>query len=194
MDPVRVVEGTAVPLDRSDVDTDQIIPTEHLKRIERTGYGPFLFDDWRKDPSFVLNDARYEGASILLAGTNFGSGSSREHAPWALEDYGFRALIAPSFADIFRTNCCKIGLLPVELPAESVRALMDAVLVDPTTTISIDLDALTVSAPGMRETFVFDGFRRWCLLEGLDDIELTLRHADEIESYEAGRPAWLTTA
>jgi 3-isopropylmalate/(R)-2-methylmalate dehydratase small subunit len=194
MDPVRVVEGTAVPLDRSDVDTDQIIPTEHLKRIERTGYGPFLFDDWRKDPSFVLNDARYEGASILLAGTNFGSGSSREHAPWALEDYGFRALIAPSFADIFRTNCCKIGLLPVELPAESVRALMDAVLVDPTTTISIDLDALTVSAPGMRETFVFDGFRRWCLLEGLDDIELTLRPADEIESYEAGRPAWLTTA
>jgi 3-isopropylmalate/(R)-2-methylmalate dehydratase small subunit len=194
MDPVRVVEGTAVPLDRSDVDTDQIIPTEHLKRIERTGYGPFLFDDWRKDPSFVLNDPRFEGASILLAGTNFGSGSSREHAPWALEDYGFRALIAPSFADIFRTNCCKIGLLPVELPAESVRALMDAVLVDPTTTISIDLDALTVSAPGMRETFVFDGFRRWCLLEGLDDIELTLRHADEIESYEAGRPAWLTTA
>ena len=194
MDPVRVVEGTAVPLDRSDVDTDQIIPTEHLKRIERTGYGPFLFDDWRKDPSFVLNDPRFEGASILLAGTNFGSGSSREHAPWALEDYGFRALIAPSFADIFRTNCCKIGLLPVELPAESVRALMDAVLADPTTTISIDLDALTVSAPGMRETFVFDGFRRWCLLEGLDDIELTLRHADEIESYEAGRPAWLTTA
>jgi len=194
MDPVRVVEGTAVPLDRSDVDTDQIIPTEHLKRIERTGYGPFLFDDWRKDPSFVLNDPRFEGASILLAGTNFGSGSSREHAPWALEDYGFRALIAPSFADIFRTNCCKIALLPVELPAESVRALMDAVLADPTTTISIDLDALTVSAPGMRETFVFDGFRRWCLLEGLDDIELTLRHADEIESYEAGRPAWLTTA
>jgi len=193
MDPVRVVEGTAVPLDRSDVDTDQIIPTEHLKRIERTGYGPFLFDDWRKDPSFVLNDSRYEGASILLAGTNFGSGSSREHAPWALEDYGFRALIAPSFADIFRTNCCKIGLLPVELPAESVRALMDAVLSDPTTTISIDLDALTVSAPGMRETFVFDGFRRWCLLEGLDDIELTLRHSEAIDAYEARRPDWLKT-
>ncbi len=194
MDPVRVVQGTAIPLDRSDVDTDQIIPAQYLKRIERTGFGPFLFDEWRKDPSFVLNDPRYAGASILLTGANFGSGSSREHAPWALEDYGFRAIVAPSFADIFRNNCCKIGLLPVELPAESVRALMDAVLDDPTTTIEVDLDRLTVSAPGLEETFVFDGFRRWCLLEGMDDIELTLRHAEEIENYEAHRPVWLTTA
>jgi 3-isopropylmalate/(R)-2-methylmalate dehydratase small subunit len=192
MEPVLVVEGTAVPLDRSDVDTDQIIPAQYLKRIERTGFGAFLFDEWRKDPEFVLNDPRYAGASILLAGANFGSGSSREHAPWALEDYGFRAVIAPSFADIFRNNCCKIGLLPVELPADVVRALMGAVRADPSTQITIDLDALTVRAPNMIESFTFDPFRRWCLLEGLDDIELTLRHADAIAEYEATRPAWLT--
>ena len=194
MDAVRVVEGTAVPLDRSDVDTDQIIPAQYLKRIERTGFGPFLFDEWRKDPGFVLNDPRYEGATILLAGPNFGSGSSREHAPWALEDHGFRAIVAPSFADIFRSNCCKIGLLPVELPAESVRALMDAVLDDPTTRIVVDLERLTVTAPSVAESFAFDDFRRWCLLEGIDDIDLTLRHAEEIDAYEAGRPGWLTTA
>src|SRR5947209_10000618 len=133
MEPVHVIEGTALPVDRSDVDTDQIIPAEYLKRIERSGFGPFLFAEWRKDPDFVMNDARYEGASILLAGANFGCGSSREHAPWAIEDAGFRAVVAPSFADIFRNNCTKIGLLPVELPAESVRALMDAVLDDPAT-------------------------------------------------------------
>ena len=150
MEPVRRIEGTAVPLDRSDVDTDQIVPAEFLKRIERTGFGPFLFHEWRKDPAFVLNDERYEGASILLAGANFGSGSSREHAPWALEDFGFRAVIAPSFADIFRNNCCKIGLLPVELPLESVRALMDAVLDEPTTRIVVDLETLTVTAPSVQ--------------------------------------------
>src|SRR3989304_1804340 len=157
MDPVRVVEGTAGPLDRSAVDTDQIIPTEYLKRIERTGFGPFLFDEWRKDPSFALNDPRYEGASILLTGANFGSGSSREHAPWALEDYGFRAIIAPSFADIFRNNCCKIGLLPVELPVGSVRALMDAVQDDPATRIVVDLERLSVTAPGMAEAVAVGG-------------------------------------
>jgi 3-isopropylmalate/(R)-2-methylmalate dehydratase small subunit len=194
MEVVRRVEGTAVPLDRSDVDTDQIVPARFLKRIERTGFGEFLFAEWRQDPSFVLNDPRYEGAAILLAGANFGSGSSREHAPWALEDYGFRAVIAPSFADIFRNNCCKIGLLPVELPQESVRALMDAVLDDPTTTIVVDLDALTVSAPSVQESFAFDDFRRWCLLEGYDDIDLTLRHVDEIAAFETRRPAWLPTA
>jgi 3-isopropylmalate/(R)-2-methylmalate dehydratase small subunit len=194
MEPVRRVEGTAVPLDRSDVDTDQIVPAQFLKRIERTGFGPFLFHEWRKDPSFVLNDERYAGATILLAGANFGSGSSREHAPWALEDHGFRAVIAPSFADIFRNNCCKIGLLPVELPQESVRALMDAVLDDATTRIEIDLDALTVTAPSVQEAFGFDDFRRWCLLEGYDDIDLSLRHIDEIASYEANRPSWLPTA
>ena len=193
MEAVRRVEGTAVPLDRSDVDTDQIVPAQFLKRIERTGFGPFLFHEWRKDPSFVLNDDRYSGATILLAGGNFGSGSSREHAPWALEDFGFRAVIAPSFADIFRNNCCKIGLLPVELPQESVRALMDAVLDDPTTRIVIDLEALTVTAPSVQEAFAFDDFRRWCLLEGYDDIDLTLRHTDEIAAFEAARPTWLPT-
>ena len=194
MEAVRRVEGTAVPLDRSDVDTDQIVPARFLKRIERTGFGEFLFAEWRQDPSFVLNDPRYEGATILLAGANFGSGSSREHAPWALEDYGFRAVIAPSFADIFRNNCCKIGLLPVELPQESVRALMDAVLDDPATTLVVDLEALTVSAPSVQESFAFDDFRRWCLLEGYDDIDLTLRHVDEIAAFEARRPVWLPTA
>jgi 3-isopropylmalate/(R)-2-methylmalate dehydratase small subunit len=194
MDAVRRVEGTAVPLDRSDVDTDQIVPARFLKRIERTGFGEFLFAEWRQDPDFVLNDPRYAGATILLAGANFGSGSSREHAPWALEDYGFRAVIAPSFADIFRNNCCKIGLLPVELEPESVRALIDAVRDDPATTIVVDLEALTVSAPGVQESFRFDDFRRWCLLEGFDDIDLTLRHVDAIAAYEARRPSWLPTA
>lgn len=194
MEPVRRVEGSAVPLDRSDVDTDQIVPAQFLKRIERTGFGPFLFHEWRKDPSFVLNDGRYAGAVILLAGANFGSGSSREHAPWALEDHGFRAVIAPSFADIFRNNCCKIGLLPVELPQKSVRALMDAVLDDPTTRIAVDLEALTVTAPSVQEGFVFDDFRRWCLLEGYDDIDLTMRHTERIASYEASRSSWLPTA
>ena len=194
MDAVRVVEGTAVPLDRSDVDTDQIVPARFLKRIERTGFGPFLFYEWRQDPTFVLNDERFAGATILLAGANFGSGSSREHAPWALEDHGFRAVIAPSFADIFRNNCCKIGLLPVELPGESVRALMDAVLDDPATTIRVDLEALTVSAPSVQESFAFDDFRRWCLLEGYDDIDLTLRHTEAIAAYETSRPTWLPTA
>jgi 3-isopropylmalate/(R)-2-methylmalate dehydratase small subunit len=194
MEAVRRVEGTAIPLDRSDVDTDQIVPARFLKRIERTGFGEFLFAEWRQDPSFVLNDPRYQGATILLAGANFGGGSSREHAPWALEDYGFRAVIAPSFADIFRNNCCKIGLLPVELPQESVRALMDAVLDDPATTLVVDLEALTVTAPSVQESFAFDDFRRWCLLEGYDDIDLTLRHVDEIAAFEARRPAWLPTA
>jgi 3-isopropylmalate/(R)-2-methylmalate dehydratase small subunit len=194
MEPVLRVEGTAVPLDRSDVDTDQIVPAQFLKRIERTGFGPFLFHEWRKDPAFILNDERYTGATILLAGANFGSGSSREHAPWALEDHGFRAVIAPSFADIFRNNCCKIGLLPVELPQESVRALMDAVLDDPTTRIVVDLEALTVTAPSVQETFAFDDFRRWCFLEGCDEIDLTLRRTEEITAYEANRPSWLPTA
>jgi 3-isopropylmalate/(R)-2-methylmalate dehydratase small subunit len=186
--------GRAVPLDRADVDTDQIIPAQYLKRVERTGYGRFLFDEWRKDPSFVLNDPRYEGATILLAGNNFGSGSSREHAVWAIEDYGFRAVIAPSFADIFRNNCTKIGVLPVELPQESVRALMDAVLDDPTTEITIDLEERAVTAPAVQEAFPIDDYTRWRLLEGLDDIGLTLRVQHEIASYEERRPAWLPTA
>jgi 3-isopropylmalate/(R)-2-methylmalate dehydratase small subunit len=194
MEPIGVVAGTAVPLDRADVDTDQIIPARYLKRVERTGYGEFLFDEWRKDPSFVLNDQRYAGASILLAGPNFGGGSSREHAVWALEDYGFRAVIAPSFADIFRSNCTKIGVLPVELPLESVRALMDAVLDEPATEIAIDLDRRAVEAPSVQESFDIDDYTRWRLMEGLDDIGLTLRHTDAIAAYEATRPAHLPTA
>jgi len=194
MEPVTRVEGTALPVDRADVDTDQIIPAVYLKRIERTGFGPFLFDEWRKDPAFILNDERYAGATILLAGANFGCGSSREHAPWAIEDHGFRAVIAPSFADIFRNNCLKIGLLPVELPDESVRALMDASLDDPTTRIEIDLEARTVRAPGVDEVFDMEPFTRWRLMEGLDDIGLTLSHADAIDAYEASRQPWLAGA
>ncbi|MGZ4136102.1 MAG: 3-isopropylmalate dehydratase small subunit [Actinomycetota bacterium] len=186
--------GRALPLDRSDVDTDQIIPAQHLKRIERTGFGPFLFESWRNDPDFVLNDPRFEGATILLAGANFGIGSSREHAVWALEDYGFRAVISPRFADIFRNNCTKVGLLPVELPAESVRALMDAVLDDPATEITVDLEALRVSAPSVDESFEIDPFTRHRLLEGLDDIGLTLRLEDEITRYESTRAPWLPAA
>jgi 3-isopropylmalate/(R)-2-methylmalate dehydratase small subunit len=191
MEPVRVVAGTALPLDRSDVDTDQIIPAEYLKRVERTGFGPFLFAEWRKDPAFVLNDDRYAGASILIAGANFGSGSSREHAPWALEDAGFRALIAPSFADIFRNNCTKIGLLPVELSPESVRSLMDSVLDDPATPIVVDLERRDVRSPDLEEAFELDDYTRWRLMEGLDDIGLTLRHEEEILAHESRRPTWL---
>ena len=194
MEPIERIEGTAVPLDRTDVDTDQIIPAQYLKRVERTGFGPFLFDEWRKDPGFVLNDQRYAGASILIAGANFGCGSSREHAPWALEDYGFEAIIAPSFADIFRNNCTKIGLLPVELPDESVRALMDAVLDDPTTRIVVDLAARVVGAPGLEEVFELDEYTRWRLLEGLDDVGITLRSEEAIDAFETARPAWLPTA
>jgi 3-isopropylmalate/(R)-2-methylmalate dehydratase small subunit len=194
VEPIAVIEGTAVPLDRSDVDTDQIIPAQYLKRIERSGFGPFLFDEWRKDPDFVLNDPRYEGASILITGANFGSGSSREHAPWALDDYGFRVVIAPSFADIFRNNCFKIGLLPVELRAESVRALMDAVLDDPATRIVVDLPNRAVRAPGLDEAFDIDEFTHWRLTEGLDDIGLSLRNEEKISEFEASRPEWLPTA
>lgn len=183
--------GTALPLDRADVDTDQIVPAEYLKRIERTGFAPFLFAEWRKDPSFVLNDPRYAGASILLAGPNFGGGSSREHAVWALEDAGFRAVIAPSLADIFRTNCTKVGVLPVGLPNDAVRTLMDAVVRDPATPVTVDLQAQTVTAPGLEAAFDIDGFTRMRLLEGLDDIGLTLRHDAEISAFEAGRPSYL---
>jgi 3-isopropylmalate/(R)-2-methylmalate dehydratase small subunit len=154
MDAVRIIQGTGVPLDRSDVDTDQIIPSDWLKRVERTGFGEGLFSEWRESSDFVLNQEQFDGAQILVAGPNFGTGSSREHAPWALEDYGFRAVISPRFADIFRNNCLKIGLLPVELRLESVRALMDAVLDDPSTEIDIDVDALTVTAlvvPGSQQ-------------------------------------------
>jgi 3-isopropylmalate/(R)-2-methylmalate dehydratase small subunit len=186
--------GTAIPLDRADVDTDQIVPAEHLKRIERTGFGPFLFESWRADPSFVLNRPEFAGATILLTGPNFGSGSSREHAVWALEDHGFRAIVAPSYADIFRSNCTKVGLLPVELPAETVRVLIELVTAEPRTELTVDLRSQTVAWPGGRIDFPIDGFTRWRLLEGLDDIGLTLRHEAEIAAFEGSRPAWLPTA
>ncbi|HEX6332247.1 MAG TPA: 3-isopropylmalate dehydratase small subunit [Actinomycetota bacterium] len=183
--------GRAAPLDRADVDTDQIIPAEYLKRIERTGFGPFLFAEWRRDPDFVLNRPEYHGASILVTGPNFGCGSSREHAVWALQDAGFRSVIAPSFADIFRNNCCQIGIVPVELPLESVRALMDAVTDDPTTEIVVDLEGLRVTAPAVNESFDIDPYTRWRLLEGLDDVALTLKQDERIAAYEATRPARL---
>ncbi len=188
MQPFTTHTGTALPLDRSDVDTDQIIPAEYLKRIERTGFGPFLFAEWRKDPAFVLS------ASILVVGPNFGTGSSREHAVWALEDAGFRAVIAPSLADIFRTNCTKVGVLPVTLPPGAVRRLMDAVTEDPTAQVTVDLEAKAVSAPGFDAAFDIDDFTRWRLLEGLDDIGLTLHHEAAIAAFEAARPSFLPTA
>lgn len=193
MEPVRVIIGRAIPLERSDVDTDQIISSDWLKRVERTGFGAGLFEEWREDPSFVLNQPQYAGASVLLAGANFGCGSSREHAPWALEDYGFKAVISPGFADIFRGNCLKIGLLPVELPADTVTALMRSVETDPTLEITIDVEQRTVSAPaaGVEVTFALDDFTQWRLLNGLDDIGLTLRHEDAITTYESSRPNWL---
>ena len=181
MEPVTVIEGTALPIDRSDVDTDQVIPAEYLKRIERAGFGPFLFAEWRKDPNFVINDPRYAGASIMIAGENFGSGSSREHAPWAIEDAGFKAVIAPSFADIFRNNCTKIGLLPVVLPEDDVKALMAAGEAE------VDLEALEVRFAGRTVPFALDEERRRRLLEGLDDIAVTLLDEDEISRFEAER-------
>ena len=191
MEPVRRVVGRALPLARADVDTDQIIPSHWLKRLERTGYGPGLFEAWRKDPAFVLNDPRYNGAVVLLAGPNFGSGSSREHAVWALLDAGFRAVIAPRLADIFRNNALRNGLLPIEIDADSVEKLVDAVRRDPTTTIAIDVERSTVEAPGIHARFVLDDFSRTRLLEGLDDIAVTLRHEGDIAAFEAQRPEWL---
>jgi len=193
MEPVTTVTGRAVPLDRADVDTDQIIPASWLKRIERTGFGEGLFSAWRADPGFVLNQPQYAGAKVLVAGPNFGSGSSREHAAWALQDYGFAAVIAPRFADIFRGNSLKIGLLPVELPAETVERLMAAVTADPTVEVRVDLETRTVSAPAadVEASFEIDDFTRYRLMHGLDDIGLTLEHADGITAFEARRPGWL---
>ena len=187
--------GRIAPLDRANVDTDQIIPKQFLKRIERSGFGPFLFYDWRRaDPDFVFNRPEREGATVLVAGPNFGCGSSREHAPWALEDAGFRVVIAPSFGDIFRSNCLKIGLLPVQLPDESVRRLLELATEDPTVTIVVDLEAGTVTAEGFSEPFEIDRFSRECLLNGWDAIALTLRHEDAIATYEVHRDSWLPVA
>ena len=191
MESVQRVSGTALPLGWDDVDTDQIVPSDALKRIERTGFGQFLFAQWREDPEFVMNRSEHEGAVVLLAGKNFGSGSSREHAPWAIQDYGFGAVIAPSFADIFKNNCAKIGLLAIELPEEAVKKLIDAVREDPETVITVELTERTVTGPNVRETFDMDDFTRRRLMEGLDDISLTLTHEDELEEYERSRPDYL---
>ena len=191
MRSVRRVTGRALPLDRANVDTDQIIPAHWLKRIERTGYGAGLFEAWRRDGAFVMNDPRYAGASILIAGANFGSGSSREHAVWALDEAGFRAVIAPRLADIFRANCLKSGLVPVELGPETVTKLLELATREPRTEITIDVERRTVEAPGVRVGFALDDHARARLLEGLDDIAVTLTHADEIMTYEAQRATWL---
>ncbi len=183
--------GRAVPLRRSDVDTDQIIPSDWLKRIERTGFGAGLFSQWRADPDFVLNDPAYIGATILLAGPDFGTGSSREHAVWALQDYGFKVVISARFADIFRGNALGNGLLPVGLPAVTIEALADQVEADPGVQITVDLAAREVRAPGLVAGFEIDDFTRWRLMEGLDDVGLTLRRQEDIAAFEAARPGWL---
>ena len=199
MNPFRIHTGLVAVLDRPNVDTDQIIPKQFLKRVERTGFGEFLFFDWRflpdgqPDPSFPLNEPRSRGASILLAGKNFGCGSSREHAPWALADYGFRAIIAPSFADIFANNCMKNGLLPVVLTDGEVAELMRRGTEIANYNVTVDLNSKSVSDKrGFLTTFEISDFQRYCLLEGLDDIGLTLRNESDITAYERERPAWMS--
>jgi 3-isopropylmalate/(R)-2-methylmalate dehydratase small subunit len=190
--PVKVVTGRAVPLRRSDVDTDQIIPSDWLKRVERTGYGEGLFGEWRESSDFVLNQDRYRGATVLVAGANFGTGSSREHAGWALQDYGFQAVISPRFGDIFRNNCSKLGLLTVAIRQDLVARIMDAVDDDPSIEIVIDVEERRVAVPalGIDEPFPLDDFTQYRLVNGYDDIGLTLRHEDAIDEYESGRPSW----
>jgi 3-isopropylmalate/(R)-2-methylmalate dehydratase small subunit len=189
MDKFTVLTGLVAPLDRANVDTDQIIPKEHLASIKRTGFADALFAAWRKNPDFMLNQPRYKGASILLGRKNFGCGSSREHAPWALRDYGFRCVIAPSYADIFFTNCFKNGLLPVILRESEIDALFYDAASFPGFELRIDLERQSVSTVDGSKTFRFeiDEFRKYCLLNGLDEIGLTLRHADKIRAYESRR-------
>ena len=191
MKPFTKHTGLVAPLDRANVDTDQIIPKQFLKRIERTGFGQFLFYDWRylpdgqPNPSFVLNEPRYQGASILVSDKNFGCGSSREHAPWALGEFGFRVIIAPSFADIFANNCFKNGMLPIALP---VGEIMKSAQEVEGYELTVDLETQTITDEnGLSVSFAVDGFQRYCLLEGLDDIGLTLKHEDAIKAYEAAR-------
>ncbi len=193
MNPVRVITGTALPLRRADVDTDQIIPAEWLKRIERTGYEKGLFATWRDNREFVLNDERYSGASILVAGPAFGVGSSREHAVWALQQYGFDAVIAPSFSDIFRNNCTKNGLVPVVVPEPVVERLWDAIEADPATTVVVDVERLTVEVPGigLDVPFDFDATTQRRFLDGLDDIGITMTYEAAITDFEGKRPVWL---
>ena len=193
MKSVHVISGRGVPLRRSDVDTDQIIPAEWLKRVERTGFEKGLFSTWRDDRNFVLNDERYVGASILVAGPSFGVGSSREHAVWAIQQGGFNAVIAPSFSDIFRNNCAKNGLVPVVVPYATVEAIWTAIEADPATEITVDVERLSVEVPaaGITQSFPMEPQTQHRFLNGLDDVGITLTHADDITSYEKSRPAWL---
>ncbi len=193
MKAVRTIEGTAVPLDRSDVDTDQIIPSDWLKRVERTGFEKGLFSEWKDDPGFVLNQERYQGANILIGGPNFGTGSSREHAVWAIQQAGFEAVISPRFGDIFRNNCTKNGLVPVQVSAEIGEQLLRAVEADPTLVFQVDVESRTMRAGDIESSFPLDDSTQHRFLEGLDDIGLTLQVEDEITAFEASRPSYLPT-
>lgn len=195
MEPVRIVSGTAVPLDRSDVDTDQIIPSDWLKQVERTGFEKGLFSEWRDDRDFVLNQEQYAGATILIAGPNFGTGSSREHAVWAISQYGFLAVISPRFGDIFRNNATKNGLVPVVVSADVGEQLLRAVEADPTLELTIDVERRTLEAPaiGLSVEFPLDDSVQHRFLEGLDDIGITLRNEGAITTFEQSRPTWLPT-
>ena len=195
MKAVHIVSGTAAPLDRSDVDTDQIIPSDWLKRVERDGFEKGLFSEWRDDRDFVLNREEYAGANILIGGLNFGTGSSREHAVWAIQQYGFDAVISPRFADIFANNCTKNGLVPVTVSAEFNAALMKAVEANPTLEITIDVERLTVEVPaaGLETTFPLDAATQERFIEGLDDITITMAHADDIADFEQRRHRWFPT-
>jgi 3-isopropylmalate/(R)-2-methylmalate dehydratase small subunit len=191
MKPVSVITGRMLPLDRADVDTDQIMPKQYLKRIERTGFGEFLFADWRADPAFVLNDERYAGANVLVTGANFGCGSSREHAPWGLQQYGFDVIVAPSFADIFRINCAANGMLLIELAAGRVRALSDLATREPAAQVRVDLPEQTIETALGVERFDVDPHTKLMLTGGLDPIGLTLEREQAIDAFEAARPRWL---
>ena len=200
MKPINTITGSLAPLPRANVDTDQIMPKKYLKRVERTGYGEFVFAEWKEsDPDFVLNRAEYRQAKILVTGPNFGSGSSREHAPWGLQDWGFDAIVAPSFADIFKTNCTKIGLLPVELHEKEIAWLMELAEADPAAEVVIDLPAQSVSyeeggpEPAFEARFPIDSYTKWRLENGLDDIGLTLQQTDLIDRFEKRRPGFAPT-
>jgi 3-isopropylmalate/(R)-2-methylmalate dehydratase small subunit len=193
MEPVRVITGRGVPLDRSDVDTDQIIPSDWLKRVERTGFEAGLFSEWRDDRDFVLNQEPYQGATVLVAGENFGTGSSREHAVWAIQQYGFAAVVSPRFGDIFRNNATKNGLVPVQVDAEVGRQLLDALVADPTLELTVDVERRVLEVPGLDllVDFPLDDAVQHRFLNGLDDIGLTLQHEADITAYEQQRPAWM---
>jgi 3-isopropylmalate/(R)-2-methylmalate dehydratase small subunit len=191
MSGVQIIKGRAVAVLRSDVDTDQIIPAAWLKKVERTGFGAGLFEAWRKDPQFELNQPGADQARVLLSGPNFGCGSSREHAVWALQDFGFQAVVAPGFADIFRGNAVGSGLVPAQVSAEAAGRLADALAADPDAEVTVDVAARTVTAGQVTENFELADYAQWRLLEGLDDIGLTLRHETSIDAFEASRPSWL---